>query len=1464
MINWSELEAYENNKYRSFEELCYQIAKGIHGEKGGFTPIDDSGGGDGVEFYMTLPNGDEWGWQAKFYSPDKRLSNSRKRSITDSLKTACEKHPRLKKWFLCTPTNFTPRKGKSQGEQVWFDNTLRQSIPPNMDVDLEHWGNSDFNNWLSEPRFSGKRHYFFREFELDMDWFQTQFDKQMASVGEKFDSDLHTETRVDIYIHALLGDKTFVHQITKWIETLERNNLELKEAINDLLKSSVLYEIEWNADEKLKIIGAAESLQNSLEKTIVEFKQAREFLNEKRLSEAQAINWKLIIKRLKESLETYRTIQNESGMSQISYTGSGREEYEQQVLRNASWLIHHPASLISDVLDDFYYSTEYQCELINQPDLHIFGNAGIGKTHIACNICDDRLKNELPALFVRGSHFTTSQSIETQLREKFDIPPARSWHEFLGALSAAAEAHHTRIPLIIDGLNESTHDGTFSKIWELGLKGLVQEITQTRNVVLITTCRTSYKEAIWRDEDPSNSVYVHGFDTDEVTQEAIRKYFNAYKIKADITLAPLRQFEHPLHLKIFCETKNCERKTEVEVYVGEQSLFEVFDEYLEQLDISVRDHFGHHKETHIVDLALSKIAAYLWKHRSRSIPLKKLVGLIDDQPFDKVEWQSSKTRAIVDEGLLLIYKDWVDDTEVVGFTHDLLGGYLIARYLVQQLTNQRHGHLHGIVSNLFGKRNLHPLPSEIRKCLGTHFLTKIRMFWYSLWGHKTEHPLCDDIGRCLAALLLAVGQFLHEFSDNEKAFRLSIRALFEISPKHINEDCISLTACLFELPQCRKFLLKLAETTVGHPDHPFSVPFWSKQLSALPMPERDLSWTEHVRKNRERFEELVICFEDTCRNAQDLSKERLHLYAEHIMWILTSTVRSLRDQATRALYWYGRRFPQEFFDLVMKSFRINDPYVSERMLAATYGIAMARHNNFEDDGFLAEVLPVYGQKLYKNMFKPNALHATTHILARDYAKRTIDIALIHHPDLLIEDERERITSPFTEGGIRKWGESENKEEGPSPIRMDFDIYTLKGLINYDSVPGEHKRVKANVCWRIYDLGFSLENFGEIDKWISRENSNLGRYHEHPRKIDRYGKKYSWIAFFELAGYRQDNNLLPDRYDEGRTSGADIDPSFPNEQREYNLVTKDFLGDRGVSAEEWIAKTSPPDLTQYLKIDNLREQQESWVLLNGYLNQKDDQANRDMFAFFRGLIVKSEETEEIVEILKNHEKIDSHSIPSYLEDYRTFAGEIPWCNTYPPNKWEEFGFLIGTSLVPTERLELLRNGEPIFFMEEFEVWNIIQDLIENEDKEGLETLLSEHNLEIRIETDEIEQRERKEFEVLIPVRENYWEESCSVVIPQRTIILPAREIAEYLCLCGQPQSFDLFEKDGRRASMTFRWGEGWGKKQDFAYLRSDLLERYLAEIDGALIWVTWGEQNVVPPDEDTPYKLFHDVKVYHQL
>jgi hypothetical protein len=1126
------------------------------------------------------------------------------------------------------------------------------------------------------------------------------------------------------------------------------------------------------------------------------------------------------------------------------------------VLREIERIVHRPAWVATELMDGLR-GVFVQLDSISQTDLNILGNAGVGKTHIVSHICNERLKAGLPALLVLGRHFTSDRPLCEQLLRILDVPAVYSWNDFLQALAAAAEAYHTRIPLVIDGLNEATLNGVFSNVWQLYLPGLVQELAQTKDVVLITTCRTTYTEAIWPDGVPQNAKYVYGFDADDV-ETAIDKYFAWYKIKADLTASPLSQFEHPIYLKIFCESENSARQEEKHIYIGEYTLFEVFDHYLEQVNRVVCDRLGLRRSVSVVMPTLNKMAQYLWQQRSRSIPLTGLAKLIDDQPLKMLNWQQSMTKAILDEGLL-VCRDWSGNGEVVYFTHDLLGGYLIAQYLIQQAANDIETFLHseGTMAMLFGE------------------------------DYQILHPLYSDIRRCLAALLpIQTKKYLHDLSDNPIACSISIEALFEIPPDYIDEDCIDLVTHLFESSQNRKPLLCLAASTVGHIRHPLNVSFWSERLKALPMPERDISWTEYVREGIDRFEKLLARFEAACQSDEPLSettKDRLRLLAEHIMWVLTSTVRPLRDKATRALYWYGRRLPEQFFDLVLSSLEINDPYIPERMLAATYGVAMARQYDFKDPSFAETVLPVYGRKLYEAVFKPDASYATTHILARDYARHTIEIATMHHPDLLTAEERERITPPFTGGGIREWGQSEDRNEGEyrdgnAPIQMDFENYTLGRLVegrsNYDFEHGEYNIVRANIFWRIYDLGYLLETFGEIDKWIAREHWQHGRAADGG-KTDRYGKKYSWIAFYELAGFRQDQGLLREWYEDGRISDADIDPSFPVELQQYNLIRTDLLGNRNVPVEEWILHGGLPHLEPYLTVDKLCGEQGPWVLLDGYIAQENAEANRRRITFPRGFIVKAEEAEQIVERL-NQQDIGGRRLPEVPEDYYTYAGEIPWCDLYPHNGPGELSFVVDTRVIKdlTEKLVLFRNNEPISEDEEREFWNSI--VVGDADfMEVIEAASRERGLEMKTCTVTIEREasEYQSFEVLIPVRYNNWEGYHSAIIPGRNVATPAKEIAEHLNLCGQPQTFDLFEKSRRRASIAFRYGDDWHTVQKLTYLRQDLLERFLNETSSELIWVICGERRFFSDElanyepfasRHVSYKVFQDIKVFGKV
>ena len=349
MIDWSKLESYQGNKHRSFEVLCYIIAKELYSTKGVFTSVDDSGGGDGVEFYLTLPNGDQWGWQAKFYYPGKRLSvSNRKNSIYESLDLSCKVHPNLKKWFLCTPTDFTT------GEQALFAETLPNSIPENMDVELVHWGDSEFHEWLSKPNFIGILNYFFGDLVLNFDRFKAQVQNSIESIKEKFCPELHTDTDIDSIIHGYLGDKFSAQFLKEQLDNLQNEVDELNEAIEELKKNKP-FEMDWG-NTKSHLISDAEKIQRYFSEIIGALKLIFDLLSEQRLDQIDLESLNALYNKVDEALKTYSEVESSINLTKIAY--SGEEEDRDRILQDAEMIIGIPGGITGRLLDRLYVLIE--------------------------------------------------------------------------------------------------------------------------------------------------------------------------------------------------------------------------------------------------------------------------------------------------------------------------------------------------------------------------------------------------------------------------------------------------------------------------------------------------------------------------------------------------------------------------------------------------------------------------------------------------------------------------------------------------------------------------------------------------------------------------------------------------------------------------------------------------------------------------------------------------------------------------------------------------------------------------------------------------------------------------------------------------------------------------------------------------------------------------------------------------
>ena len=295
---------------------------------------------------------------------------------------------------------------------------------------LENWAESDFINWLSEPRFTGKRLFFFGELRLTLDWFVTQVQKQMAAVQDRFNPLLHTETHIDIIIHKLLGDKSFAQRIRSEIVGLETRSKEYDEAVANL-NGSQPYQIQWG-NSKTALVVAAQSLQNALNDAITRVKYASSLLAQQRFHELQEIEWRAIWVELDQAYDAYSQTESAFDVSLLKFTG--KDEEKKKVLDEAERIIDRPAHRAASLLDDLN-RTFADFEDLKKSELHVLGGAGDGKTHLACHVCHERTEAGLPALLILGIHFTDRRPLTEQLRGILDIPPSYSWNDFLQALA---------------------------------------------------------------------------------------------------------------------------------------------------------------------------------------------------------------------------------------------------------------------------------------------------------------------------------------------------------------------------------------------------------------------------------------------------------------------------------------------------------------------------------------------------------------------------------------------------------------------------------------------------------------------------------------------------------------------------------------------------------------------------------------------------------------------------------------------------------------------------------------------------------------------------------------------------------------------------------------------------------------------------------------------------------------------
>jgi hypothetical protein len=1101
---------------------------------------------------------------------------------------------------------------------------------------------------------------------------------------------------------------------------------------------------------------------------------------------------------------------------------------------------HHAALTVTNALADARSAER----LLRQLDVRlgtqliaVLAEAGCGKTELAAQLTTP-VDGRPAGILLHGRELHAGQTLNDFARQVvIQGTPASSMETLVAAIDAAGQRAGRRLPIVIDGLNEAEDP----RDWKSRLASMQGLLRRYPYVLVVCTLRNAFRDEAIPSE--MECLTIPGFEHD--TLEAIRRYFDYYKINAEDAEFEWRLLSHPLTLRFFCEVTNPERKRVVGVEAMPGSLTALFDRYLEQAAERIAELSPRTHRYYLADVrsALDEIGGALWEQKARSLDQSTLRRRLGDE---QRPWNESLVRALEHEGILLRVPGENHRGAHVAVTHDMLAGHLVAEALLIKYSAAGLGEWLQEPAN----KNLFTGP----------------------WAE--QHPLAQDIFHALIGLVPRRhrGQQFWLLLSEPLRTR-ALRSAADLEGAYLDAKTVDELAIMAAQPPegVRDIFDRLWHTRSSI-HHPLNTEFLDTVLRPMSLVQRDLRWTEWIRRHQDELLSDTNRLERRWRSRMErISADRLR--ARWVMWMQTSTVQKLRDYATRALYWYGRGDSLGLLELALDSLSINDPYVWERMLAAIYGVAMARQHPIRDPDFVQNVLPVYGRRLYEAMFAPASLYGTSHILARDYAKRTLDIALRHHPSLLTADERDHITPPYSLGGIRTWDECPDCDE--DPLGFDFRNYTLGRLVPdrspYDDEHPGYETVKNNILWRISQLGYTCEAFDNIDQQIAQTDRS-GRMADGS-KTERYGKKYAWIAFFELAGYRKDIGLLEEN-GEARVSVVDIDPSFPDEAEEGNINEPDLLGDRNLSLEEWLEQTYVPPLSPYLVAAEINNISGPWILLHGFVRQEENAINRKVFAFIKGFFCKTSDVDSVVKALKQG-VVDGPSFnpPS---DYYTYAGEIPWCDTYPYNDIEEIEVVLSTRHVKQRKKRpcLCRDGNPASAEEEDDFYKSLLDdvqftgtpaqpqvIIKREDEtrtweEILEALLTERGLtmEMRPITETVTKTKTKVCQIWNAVRENSWESYHTATTLGRNIIVPARQVTDHLTLWGGPQTFHLFDGECAPASLFIQKGKPYRTGYTLSYLRKDLLDRYLSETGMSLIWSVHGERKYAA-------KHHEDIHVY---
>lgn len=1067
-IRWENIKSLKGSQNNAFEELVCQLARQEFQSQGEFIRISAPDGG--IEAMCKFQDGSLYGWQAKYFLSS--FSSSQWQQIENSFKEALKNYPNLTKYYVCVATDRSNanRPGTESFFAKWKSHIRKWkefAQSEGREIEFEFWGNFELSILLSKPENAGKKFFWFDENELSENWFKQNNQQAISNLGVRYTPEINVNLPITTQLEALARTPSFKENISN--------------KFNELLKE-VQYQYKF-IDVRSELNQYFETVYDILIK----------HLNLSTINNLDTIiDVNMLIQEIIKLLEKLHKFLN----------NSSDESTAKKIERNHFIKLAYALDDITELLDSSEIS------LFNGKVLVLTGKAGSGKSHLIGDFIQKRQESGKYALLLLGQDFTEKSFVWNQIFKQLNLHNATP-EVFLSALDSIGEMQKERFILAIDALNE----GEGKSLWNNHLNGFIELVSQYSNIGLVISVRDSYEEIIFKQLNSNNQnklCYINhlGFDNKEF--EAIQIFFPYYGLQLPNIPLLNPEFSNPLYLKLFCESLRNQGRTCIPK--GQEGLNQIIKSYLEGIEKRICEQIEQDVGSHLVQRAIDVISSLqLEGSQIRLEYLRTKRSVRDELKEDIAESDAKKfLDYLIKENVITRYAYANRDEEYVDFNYERVGDYQKANLIL---------------------KNIHNKDDFIQ--------------WLNIeQGKALYNRVSYDRGIWEALSVLLPERFDFEVFEvlnctkDSFWFEIVVENLFWRLPETINmqklqrffddNDCsnkVTLVNTLFQLA-----------TEINHP---LNIRYLHEKLKSFSLADRDASWTTCITLNSDKLPAInrLLTWCNKTSGQENIEPEALLLGAIAVSWLFTSTDKINRNgyiNALAHLLWNRLEIALELF----KEFTsINDPYVMEGILSAIHG-AVFYSNNLLGLKSLAEEID---NQIFN---KSEAEEIYPNVLVRDYARRIIECSL-QKCNYSLEDIKSiktRITPPYrssfpdvlpsNEEIDMNYDSSAQKvilhsmttEYGRGVGRYgDFGRYTFEANFhqwrNYKKNIIDVNLLSNYACQMIFEkFGYDDNKHFEFDKTFRR----LGRSRNDTSKVERIGKKYQWLALYEILARVMDN------------------------------------------------------------------------------------------------------------------------------------------------------------------------------------------------------------------------------------------------------------------------------------------------------------------------------------------------------